>query len=142
MFGRILVGTDGSGTAAGAVRHAVDLAKATGAELIVMSVYGAPKDAPSPFGEPDAGPAGIEVAKGLLEDVQKHYGDEVKLRTLAREGHAADAIIDTCAEERVDVVVVGNRGMTGAKRYVLGSVPNAVSHHAPCHVLIVHTTEE
>jgi nucleotide-binding universal stress UspA family protein len=45
------------------------------------------------------------------------------------------------AEERgSDLIVVGNKGMTGAKRFLLGSVPNKVSHHAPCSVLIIRTT--
>jgi nucleotide-binding universal stress UspA family protein len=43
------------------------------------------------------------------------------------------------ADEQVaQMIVLGNRGMTGARR-VLGSVPNRVSHHAPCDVLIVTT---
>jgi nucleotide-binding universal stress UspA family protein len=141
MFKRILVGTDGSGTAAAAVAHAVDLAKATGAEVIVTTAYPHPKDAAPPLAAAQGYP-GIEIARGLLEDVTKRYGDAVTLRTVAREGGAADAILDLAAEEGVDLIVVGNRGMTGAKRFVLGSVPNAVSHHAPCNVLIVHTTDE
>jgi nucleotide-binding universal stress UspA family protein len=59
--------------------------------------------------------------------------------TYARQGDAADAILDVAEEQRVDLIVVGNRGMTGAKRFLLGSVPNKVSHHAPCSVLIVRT---
>ena len=74
--------------------------------------------------------------------MEKRYGGDVKLRTVLREGSPVDAIIDVADEENADVIVVGNRGMGGAKRFVLGSVPNAVSHHAPCHVLIVHTTNE
>jgi nucleotide-binding universal stress UspA family protein len=56
-----------------------------------------------------------------------------------REGDPADAIIDAAEEEGADLIVVGNRGMQGAKRFLLGSVPNRVAHHAPCSVLIVHT---
>ena len=55
-------------------------------------------------------------------------------------GDAADAIVDVAEEQRCDLIVVGNKGMTGAKRFLLGSVPNKVSHHAPCSVLIVRTT--
>jgi nucleotide-binding universal stress UspA family protein len=62
------------------------------------------------------------------------------VETFARQGDAADAIIDVAEEQRTDLIVVGNRGMTGAKRFLLGSVPNKVSHHAPCSVLIVRTT--
>lgn len=140
MFTKILVGTDGSGTAAAAVNHAVALAKATGAELLVLSAYHAPREGAPPFAEYTV--PGVDVARGLLEDVQKRHGGTVTIRTLMREGTAADALCDTAEEEGVDVIVVGNRGMTGAKRVMLGSVPNTVSHHAPCNVLIAHTTDE
>ena len=59
---------------------------------------------------------------------------------LAREGDPADAILDVAEEEGADLIVVGNKGMTGAKRFLLGSVPNKVSHHAPCSVIIIRTT--
>jgi nucleotide-binding universal stress UspA family protein len=62
------------------------------------------------------------------------------VQTEARQGDAADAILDVAEEQRADLIVVGNKGMTGAKRFLLGSVPNKVSHHAPCSVLIVRTT--
>ena len=52
-------------------------------------------------------------------------------------GDAADAILDVAEEQGSDLIVVGNKGMTGATRFLLGSVPNKVSHHAPCSVLIV-----
>ena len=60
--------------------------------------------------------------------------------TFARQGDGADAIIDVAEEQACDLIVVGNRGMTGARRFLLGSVPNRVSHHAPCSVLIVRTS--
>ena len=63
-----------------------------------------------------------------------------QVETFARQGDAADAILDVAEEQRADLIVVGNKGMTGAKRFLLGSVPNKVSHHAPCSVLIVRTT--
>jgi nucleotide-binding universal stress UspA family protein len=63
-----------------------------------------------------------------------------EVETFARVGDAADAIVDVAEEQRCDLIVVGNKGMTGAKRFLLGSVPNKVSHHAPCSVLIVRTT--
>ena len=60
--------------------------------------------------------------------------------TVARVGDAADAILDVAEEQGSDLIVVGNKGMTGATRFLLGSVPNKVSHHAPCSVLIVRTS--
>ena len=67
-------------------------------------------------------------------------GGVTEVETFARQGDAADAIVDVAEEQRCDLIVVGNKGMTGAKRFLLGSVPNKVSHHAPCSVLIVRTT--
>lgn len=125
MLNKILVGTDGSETAAYAVERAAQLAADTGAELLVFSAY-----------SKDDGPDRAEVALEATANKQK----KVKLRTLLREGDAAEAILDTAAEESVDLIVVGNKGMTGARRFLLGSVPNTVSHHAPCSVLIVRTT--
>jgi nucleotide-binding universal stress UspA family protein len=62
-----------------------------------------------------------------------------EVETHARQGDAADAILDVAEEQGADLIVIGNKGMTGAKRFLLGSVPNKVSHHAPCSVLIVRT---
>jgi nucleotide-binding universal stress UspA family protein len=64
----------------------------------------------------------------------------IEVSTHAREGDPADAIIDVAEETNADLVIVGNKGMTGARRFLLGSVPNKISHHAPCSVLIVRTT--
>ena len=64
----------------------------------------------------------------------------VEVETYAREGDPADAILDVAEEQNADLIVVGNKGMTGAKRFLLGSVPNKVSHHAPCSVMIIRTT--
>ena len=57
-----------------------------------------------------------------------------------RQGDSADAILDVAEEREADLIVVGNKGMTGVKRFLLGSVPNKVSHHAPCSVMIIRTT--
>ena len=138
MFSKIVVGTDGSGTATAAVKHAAELAASSGAELVVVSAYAHPKEGAPIFTSQDA--PGAEAGRGLLQDVEKHYGGTVKVRTVLREGSPADAIVDVAEEENADLVVVGNKGMSGSKRALLGSVPNTVSHHAPCHVLIVHTT--
>jgi nucleotide-binding universal stress UspA family protein len=83
-----------------------------------------------------------EDVLALLGDAQRQARDAgiTDVETFARQGDAADAILDVAEEQRSDLIVVGNRGMTGAKRFLLGSVPNKVSHHAPCSVLIVRTT--
>ena len=58
----------------------------------------------------------------------------------ARQGDPADAILDVAEERGADLIVVGHKGMTGARRFMLGSVPHRVSHHAPCSVLIIRTS--
>ncbi len=63
--------------------------------------------------------------------------DEVE--TFARVGDGADAILDIAEEQRCELIVVGHTGLTGATRFLLGSVPSKVSHYAPCSVLIVRT---
>ena len=64
----------------------------------------------------------------------------VGVEVYPREGDPADAILDVAEEQEADLIVVGNKGMTGARRFLLGSVPNKISHHAPCSVLIIRTT--
>ena len=82
-----------------------------------------------------------EDVDATLAEAAKDVEDAgVKVRTFARQGEPADAILDVAEEENADLIVVGNKGMTGAKRFLLGSVPNKVSHHAPSSVLIVRTT--
>lgn len=147
MFGRIVVGTDGSDTAAEAVRQATDLAKATGAKLDIVSAYEpVPRDRLRE--ESQEVPGDVAHSVGPREDVnqlldgalQAAKDADVETQTHPREGEPADALLDVAEEVGADVIVVGNKGMTGAKRFLLGSVPNKVSHHAPCAVWIVRTT--
>jgi nucleotide-binding universal stress UspA family protein len=145
-YRNVVVGTDGSETAGRAVDHAARLAAAFGARLTIVTAY-AQGTAVSPQ-ELDAAPAdvrwrltdasGAEDLAGHARGVAKAAGaDDVRIR-VAR-GDAATALIDVAEDTLADVIVVGSRGMTGASRFVLGSVPNKVSHHAPCDVLIVQT---
>jgi nucleotide-binding universal stress UspA family protein len=148
MFASILVGSDGSATARSAVHYAIDLARELGARLLIVSAY-----------EPVSGlrlrekrleaPAAVQWMVNPREDVLTMLEEAAAearsvgvtaVETFARQGDAADAILDVAEEQRCDLIVVGNKGMTGAKRFLLGSVPNKVSHHAPCSVLIVRTT--
>jgi nucleotide-binding universal stress UspA family protein len=147
MFKSIVVGTDGSETAKEAVRQATELAKSLGASVHLVSAY-----EPVPEGrlrrEREQVPDDLQWMVNPREDVAntlKDAGEEleeagVKVETHPREGDPADAILDVAEEENADLIVVGNKGMTGAKRFLLGSVPNKVSHHAPCSVLIIRTT--
>jgi len=147
MFARIVVGTDGSDTAMQAVREATELAKQTGASLDVVSAF-EPVPSSRLREERLEAPADIEHAVNPHEDVEAILREAagsveqlgVEVRTFARQGEPADAILDVAEEQGAELIVVGNKGMTGAKRFLLGSVPNKVSHHAPCSVLIVRTT--
>jgi nucleotide-binding universal stress UspA family protein len=147
MFARIVVGTDGSETAKQAVREATELAKQTGASLDIVSAFD-PVPESRLREERMQAPSDIEHQVNPTEDVDATLADAarmvesegVKVRTFARQGEPADAILDVAEEEKADLIIVGNKGMTGAKRFLLGSVPNKVSHHAPCSVLIVRTT--
>ncbi len=147
MFGSIVVGTDGSDTAKQAVREAVELAKQIGATVNIVSAY-EPVSSQRLREESREAPRDLQWQVNPREDVDAtlqeavdEIGDAgVKVETYAREGDPADAILDVAEERKADLIVVGNKGMTGAKRFLLGSVPNKVSHHAPCSVLIVRTT--
>ena len=147
MFASIVVGTDGSDTATSAVRYAIDLARELGARLQIVSAY-------EPVSDQRLRNERIEVPKDLQWIINPHedvlamldrarsdaqLAGVEQVETFARQGDAADAILDVAEEQSSDLIVVGNRGMTGAKRFLLGSVPNKVSHHAPCSVLIVRT---
>ena len=147
MFSRIVVGTDGSDTAKEAVRQAADLAKKVGATLDVVSAF-EPVPESRLREERQQVPSDVahvvspsEDVEATLADAAKEVGkDGVEVNTYARQGDPADAILDVAEEQKADLIIVGNKGMTGAKRFLLGSVPNKVSHHAPCSVLIVRTT--
>jgi nucleotide-binding universal stress UspA family protein len=145
-YRNVIVGTDGSETAELAVRHAAGLAKLFGARLTVVTAFAASpeeetrrlEEAPEDvrWAITDATSADERARKGRA--VAREVGvDDVVMRVDS--GDPAALLIDAAEETGGDVIVVGSRGMTGAKRFILGSVPNKVSHHAPCDVVIVHT---
>ena len=147
MFRTIVVGTDGSDTATEAVRHAVALARSVGAKVELVSAY--EPVSPQRLREEVAQvPADLQWRVNPRAHVDATLGDAaevaaeagVEVETYPRQGDPADAILDVAEETGADLVVVGNKGMTGARRFLLGSVPNKVSHHAPCSVLIIRTT--
>ena len=147
MFERIVVGTDGSETATEAVRQAVDLARMSGAKLDIVAAF-EPVSASRIREEKGEVPGDVSYAVGPREDVNvtleaavgmaKQEGVEAEPHP--HQGDPADAILDVAEQIGADLIVVGNKGMTGAKRFLLGSVPNKVSHHAPCSVMIIRTT--
>lgn len=121
VYRRILVGTDGSATAGIAVDRAVDVAKSTGSKLTIMCVDN------------------LERATALAQqEAARHQGSGVEIDVKTAEGDPATVLVEEA--KSYGLLVVGNKGMTGASRFFLGSVPNKVSHHVPVALLIVRTT--
>ena len=147
MFSSIVVGTDGSATATQAVREAIDVAKAVGATLELVSAY-APVSETRLREERRHAPEDVQWAINPKQEVERALSDAadiareagVQVNTHARQGDAADAILDVAEERGADLIIVGNKGMTGAKRFLLGSVPDKISHHAQSSVMIIRTT--
>jgi nucleotide-binding universal stress UspA family protein len=144
MFKSIVVRTNGTETADKAVSRAVELAKLTGAALHVVSAY---EPAPAHVGgsRPPAEAAEwavtphfkVDAVLDRATDIARADGLDVEVH--GPKGDAASAILSAAEEYDADLIVLGSKGMQGARR-VLGSVPNTVSHRASCDVLIVQTT--
>jgi nucleotide-binding universal stress UspA family protein/nitrite reductase/ring-hydroxylating ferredoxin subunit len=121
----IIAGTDGSATARIAERTACLLARATDARLLLASAY-----------RDSAGPADavLEDSLGAAREIWPNVDTRV-----AR-GEPAEALVTLAVDEQADLLVLGNKGMTGRVGFLLGSVPDKVSHNAPCDLLIVRTS--
>lgn len=123
VYSRILVGTDGSPTAGKAVARAVEVARSAGARLTIMTAASEAK--------------GREVVEAAAA---AHADAGVEIETLVVDRDPVGALLDT-AEQGYDLVVVGNKGMTGVTRFFkVGSVPNKLSHNLPTSLLVVRTT--
>ena len=125
LYQRILVATDGSKTATKAVDRAAELAATANARLSILSVG------------PD------DKAQKVVDQEQERLAathPTLDIDTRIGDGDPADVIVDTADSGDFDLLVVGNKGMKGISRFLTGSVPNDVSHHATCALLIVRTT--
>jgi nucleotide-binding universal stress UspA family protein len=143
MISSIVVGTDGSDTASEAVRQAGELARTFGARLHIVSAHAPVAVRVSSGRTPEAGEWNVNpdvIAEEVLTRAAGSLGEGIKVEMHARRGDPAEALIQVAEDERADILVVGNKGMSSARRFVLGNVPNKVSHHAPCSVLIIRTT--
>jgi nucleotide-binding universal stress UspA family protein len=144
MDDSIVVGTDGSDRAKLAVQEAVRLAKCLGAELHVVSAY-----APMRGAHVSGAPEGAAKVWAPLPDssVESHLTQAaaiartrgVAVTTHAVERDPADALLEVADKVSAAMIVVGSKGMHGARRLALGNVPNQVTHKARCNVLIVNT---
>ena len=162
-YQKILVGTDGSATATKAVQMAAGLSAALGIKPVVVCAYEPPSeeeldrvrsDPNDPVAKwkssrveretPDEFRwriAAASQAEDILERAASHAskaGAEAEVRAV--EGSPAETLISLAEREDFDLVVVGNVGMAGAKRFKLGNVPHRISHHAPTDVLILRTS--
>jgi nucleotide-binding universal stress UspA family protein len=159
MARSIVVGTDGSESADEAVRRATEMASREGARLHLVTAFPDPqilRDQTTiwtnePKGLVDSGRAGggaptenidlRQVAESLLQRAAREAMSKgVEVETHVREGEPAEAILDVANQQHADLIVVGSRGLTGIKRYLLGSVSNKVSEHAHCSVMIVRAS--
>lgn len=145
-YSTVVVGTDGSMTAQRAVREAAGVAADHRATLVVVTAY-------EPHGDELAETAGAPAdlrwmltdraqAEQLARDGKVVAGEAGVGRVIAEAiaGSPADVLLEAAQDHHADCIVVGSVGLTGAARFVLGSVASAVAHHAPCDVLVVHTT--
>jgi nucleotide-binding universal stress UspA family protein len=140
MISTVAVGTDGSATAAEAVRFAADLARRFDAELVLLSASekeSAPRRAQTDKELQWAFSPSARAREILARTQRKAEAEGIRCRTLIDEGDPAEVLVQLAGECDADVLVIGNKGM---KRRMLGSVPNTVTHKAPCSVLVVKTT--
>ena len=136
----VVVGTDGSPNAEAAVREAGRIAKAEGAVVHLVTAF---PDIPT-YSEGIASSAKRqridlrEVAEGVLSrTAEELQAQGLQVMTEAREGDPAQVILDVSRERDADLIVIGARGLTGIRRFLLGSVSSKLSHHAECSLMIV-----
>ncbi len=145
MFTNIVVGTDGSDTAKMAVSLACDLAERHGAVVHLVNAYKIPaggvgvvQPGPMAMAHIDASPEIFEeTSREILAEAVAAAGP-AKVETYSRRGAPADAVIKVAKEVGAELIVVGSKGMRGARR-MIGSVPNSIAHRATCHVLVAKT---
>jgi nucleotide-binding universal stress UspA family protein len=122
MIEKVLVGTDGSATAQRAVERALAVAAGHQAALTVLAV----------------GPDGDRIAQ---DAVDRHAGSGVDVRALGATGDPARVLVAEAERGGYDLLVTGNKGLTGLRRLApMDKVPAKVAHHLPCHLLVVKTT--
>src|SRR5438132_12654701 len=147
-YRRVVVGTDGSQTAAVAVQNAAEMAAAFNAELLIVTAF-QPQPAERVDDEVPEDLRWRITDSAVAEDhaveaaqIALNQGlNSKQIHALSERGDPATALVRVAEERGGDVIVVGSRGMSSPSRFLLGSVPNKVSHHAPCDVMIVHTVD-
>ena len=145
MYSTIVVATDGSDTAAGAVSAAAELARTCGASVHLVKAFQTSvtdccradrhgrRSGPRHGG---GGPSGRPAASEVLTDAARVF-EGLRVQWHTGKGATGDVIVALAEQVGADLIVVGSKGM---QRRILGSIPNTVAHNAPCAVLIVKTT--
>jgi ubiquinone biosynthesis protein len=136
---RVMVATDRSETAARAVEWARSLAELNGAELHLVQVVVPTNPATTEYGAAEA--TRVRVAADELQTEANRLAEDRGRAHVVIDDDPAMAIVNASEEHGVDVLVVGNAGMAGRKEFLLGNVPNRISHNARCTVIIVNTTD-
>ena len=143
MFSKILVGLDGSDFCLKALEFAIDLAKKYQSQLVLVHVVMRQIYAINP---PEAGVlAGTAIVRELEEDGKAILakGEEtvkaqgISVETRLKQGVPAEELLRAAVDEKVDLIVLGSRGLSQVRAFFLGSVSDKVSHHAKCPTLIV-----
>ena len=140
MYKKILVPTDGSEFAKKAQKHALFLAKVSGAEIVAVSVTennfvnGLPLDDEIY----QLNQVLNERSEENLKEFDKLNEDDIKITHVIREGSPARVILEVANEEQVDLIVMGSSGKSGFDRFIMGSVADKVVNSAKCAVLVVH----
>jgi nucleotide-binding universal stress UspA family protein len=152
VYDAIVVGSDGSDTSVRAVQRAALYGEALSAPVVIATAYIRPTEGEvGPASERATMPqqsmvaSGYRAATDTAADAAKQaqqVAPKAKVDTAAVEGDPAEALIELVSSRGDALVVVGSKGMTGSKRFLLGSVPNKISHHAPGDVLIARTDND
>ncbi len=147
FFKRILVAVDGSESSLAAAKVAIDLTRSNNANLTVLNVLYTPSYwvSYSPTGMPPVYLTELreheeKEAHQLIEKVKSmasQHGVNARGEVLEDIPSVVQAITDYAANEKIDLIVIGTRGLSGFKKLLIGSVSSGVATHAPCPVLIV-----
>jgi len=143
MYKKILLPTDGSKFAEKAEKHALFLAKISGAEIIALSVVETNISISIPSNETIYNINHLlkkESEKNLekVETIKKDEHSNVKISLEIGKGHPAEVILKTIEKKNVDLVVMGSSGKSGFDRFIMGSVAEKVVKAAKCSVLVVY----
>jgi len=138
MFEKILVPLDGSEHSIRALKNAIQIAKKFDGTIILIHVYTVSSFAITPAQVYNYVQAIQELGNSILEEGQKLVKAEgVPVETKLQEGQTIEKILETITKEKINLVVLGSRGLSKLKGIIMGSVSEGVTKHSPCPVLVV-----